>query len=148
MKNFLLRAFDYDAELNKEFCTTVLAHPPQEPRVHELLAHIYGAQETWLARIQNRESSVAIWPNIALDDLKQNFIANGLKWKEYLKAQKDFDQFISYQNSKGQPFHTRLDDILFHVINHGTHHRGQIASFLRSENISPPVNDYISYIRS
>jgi uncharacterized damage-inducible protein DinB len=36
---------------------------------------------------------------------------------------------------------------LLHVVNHGTHHRGQVAGFLRSMGRKPPVLDLIAYYR-
>lgn len=41
-----------------------------------------------------------------------------------------------------------IQQILFHIANHFTHHRGQIISDLRQNGIEPRISDYIFYKRS
>jgi uncharacterized damage-inducible protein DinB len=59
----------------------------------------------------------------------------------------DLESVITYLTSKGQPFSNSVRDILFHVANHTTHHRGQIVSDFRQAGIPPLVTDYIFYRR-
>jgi len=37
---------------------------------------------------------------------------------------------------------------VLHVVNHGTHHRGQAAGFLRAMGYVPPPLDLIAYYRT
>jgi uncharacterized damage-inducible protein DinB len=37
--------------------------------------------------------------------------------------------------------------LVFHVVNHATHHRGQVAGFLRTMGRVPPPLDLIAYYR-
>jgi len=60
----------------------------------------------------------------------------------------DLNTPIEYTNSKGDTFSNNIRDIYFHVINHSTHHRGQIASEFRQYGINPLVSDYIFYKRT
>jgi len=55
---------------------------------------------------------------------------------------------ISYRDMKGHPWVSPVWQIVLHVVNHGTHHRGQVAGFLRSMGKTPPVLDLIAYYRS
>lgn len=57
------------------------------------------------------------------------------------------DDLIFYKNSKGNQFNNSIQQILFHVVNHFTHHRGQIISDLRQNGIDPIITDYIFYKR-
>jgi uncharacterized damage-inducible protein DinB len=38
--------------------------------------------------------------------------------------------------------------IVLHVVNHGTHHRGQASGFLRAMGHVPPPLDLIAYYRT
>ena len=49
---------------------------------------------------------------------------------------------------KGDPFETPLWQIVLHVVNHATLHRGQVMAMLRQLGIPPPPTDLISYYRS
>ena len=74
--------------------------------------------------------------------------ANHQRWMELLETeQDDLDQLITYQNSKGVEYETKLSDIMHHIIIHGQHHRSQIAMLLRMSDIPPPGTDFIFYTR-
>jgi uncharacterized damage-inducible protein DinB len=44
-------------------------------------------------------------------------------------------------------FSNDIKSIIFHVINHSTYHRGQIASEFKQNGLDPMVTDYILYKR-
>ncbi len=62
----------------------------------------------------------------------------------------DFDSLNTqpnYKNLKGSLFETLLSDILAHMVNHGSYHRGQIASLIKKSGGEPAGTDYIGYVR-
>ncbi len=55
---------------------------------------------------------------------------------------------FDYENSKGEQFKQPIFQMLLHVFNHGTYHRGQLVTMLRQlgvENI--PATDFIVWSR-
>jgi len=54
---------------------------------------------------------------------------------------------VHYENLKGEEFWTPLRDILFHVVTHGDHHRGQIAMLLRAAGRDPADTNFITFAR-
>ena len=48
---------------------------------------------------------------------------------------------------KGNLFENKIDDILFHIINHSTYHRGQIMMLFRESGLEPIFSDYIFHKR-
>jgi uncharacterized damage-inducible protein DinB len=69
------------------------------------------------------------------------------QWKQWLTALTDTNTVISYRDMKGNPYQSPVWQIILHLVNHGTHHRGQAAGFLRSMGHAPPVLDLIAYYR-
>jgi uncharacterized damage-inducible protein DinB len=59
----------------------------------------------------------------------------------------DLEKTITYTNSLGNTYTDKITDILAHVINHGTHHRGQISILMKEEGFILPGIDYITYLR-
>ena len=59
----------------------------------------------------------------------------------------DFEKRIDYENSEGRLFNNTVQDILFHIINHSTHHRGQISTDFRQNGLEPLQLDYVFYKR-
>lgn len=60
----------------------------------------------------------------------------------------NFPRLIRYRNSNGEQFDNSIADILTHVINHSSYHRGQIFKMLRQKGEEPINTDYITYARS
>jgi uncharacterized damage-inducible protein DinB len=59
----------------------------------------------------------------------------------------DFDTNIMYTTFKGNAMENTVGDILFHLINHSTYHRGQITVEFRNSGLEPLVGDYVFYKR-
>jgi len=55
-------------------------------------------------------------------------------------------QPLSYVNFKGETFKYPLGETLVHVANHGTYHRGQVATLLRQLGRTPASTDYLRYL--
>ncbi|MEJ7677740.1 MAG: DinB family protein [Segetibacter sp.] len=115
-------------------------------KVWSLLNHILNAHHIWNNRITNKEKEFAVW------EIHKPYECEEIERKNYkasLKIIDDYklDQLIDYTNTKGQAFNNSVRDILFHVVNHSTYHRAQIASAYRQNGIEPLVSDYIFYKR-
>jgi uncharacterized damage-inducible protein DinB len=54
---------------------------------------------------------------------------------------------ITYRAMNGSPYANPLGELLRHVVNHGTYHRGQVATLLRQLGVKPPQTDLILYYR-
>jgi uncharacterized damage-inducible protein DinB len=48
---------------------------------------------------------------------------------------------------RGNPWRQPLGQLVLHVVNHGTHHRGQVSAFLRMMGHVPPKLDLVTYYR-
>ena len=52
---------------------------------------------------------------------------------------------ISYTNTQGQEFAYPLWQMMVHVVNHGTHHRSELAEMLTRVGHAPPAMDLLVY---
>lgn len=130
-----LKLFEYIDGLNLE----------EDHRITILAHHIINAQEIWINRILGHSISLDVWAirqDLSLKELELNCqpLYDGLN--SYSP-----DTEVTYINSSQQKFTNIVSDILFHVINHGTNHRGQINTLLRQHYFEPVIVDYIFYIR-
>jgi len=71
------------------------------------------------------------------------------RWKRWgsLLTEESIHRNISYLSLKGGAFVTPTWQIVLHVVNHGTHHGGQISGFLRAMGHAPPSLDLILFYR-
>jgi uncharacterized damage-inducible protein DinB len=113
------------------------------------LAHILGADETWLARLEGRVPRLAVWPEVSVASLRNLAGDVQLGYTRYLDAltEPDLHRMVSYTNSAGILFETSVRDILHQVFLHAQYHRGKVNLLLRQAGLTPAPVDYIAYIR-
>ena len=54
---------------------------------------------------------------------------------------------LTYQDMRGNTWSQPVWKLVFHVVNHATHHRGQAAGFLRTMGRTPPALDLVAFYR-
>jgi uncharacterized damage-inducible protein DinB len=59
----------------------------------------------------------------------------------------DFLLSLRYRNMSGDEFEDPIGEILTHVFNHQTHHRGQAHDLLSQTEVPPPSIDLIYFMR-
>jgi uncharacterized damage-inducible protein DinB len=115
------------------------------------LVHVFAADRVWLGRIHGNPPARFLDPerDMHVTVLQTDWPALLAKWKEWAAALTDESSRakISYKDLKGNPYSTPAWQIILHVVNHGTHHRGQVSGFLRSLGHTPPPLDLIAYYR-
>lgn len=143
------RLFRYDRRANQDALENLrqTEHPPATAM--GLLAHIIGAEWLWLDRLHSRPASIAVWPSLSVGECENHLRRLAVAWDEYLATLVDDQRTkdITYVNSKGESWHSSVEDILMHVIMHGSYHRGQIATRVRDVGRTPAYTDYIHVAR-
>jgi uncharacterized damage-inducible protein DinB len=133
-----------EEELNRDFKTS-------DKCVVSTLAHAFAADRIWLQRIHGNVQNTFIDDNDRrLGTLKTEWPALQQRWKDWAGPLSDQDvvKKISYKDLKGNPYESPLWQILLHVVNHATHHRGQVSGFLRAMGHTPPPLDLIAFYRT
>jgi uncharacterized damage-inducible protein DinB len=121
-----------------------------DPEALAVFAHVLGAELVWLDRVEGRERSVAVWPEVAsAADCASLAARSRERFGAYIGAltETELDRGVVYANSAGQEFTTAVADILLQLATHGSYHRGQVARMLRLGGETPPGTDYISWVR-
>jgi uncharacterized damage-inducible protein DinB len=145
----LRRQFAYDAWANREVLAALRNCPASAVRGRQLLAHILSAELLWLERLQQQPQSQPVWPELSFEQCEEwNGNLAGL-WREYLATLEldGLSQAVSYQNSKGEPWTSAVEDVVAHVLLHSAYHRGQIASWMRANGDTPAYTDFIHAVR-
>lgn len=128
----------------------VAARAAQTPIAIRELAHVRGAQEIWLSRIEQRAPSFGVWPEMSIEQLADAGAAVDAAWRARFST---FDEDalarpISYRSIAGDPFTTPLGEILTHLFLHGHYHRGKANAALSAAGVTPVSVDYILWQRA
>jgi uncharacterized damage-inducible protein DinB len=150
------RLFAYDAWANREALASLAAAGEAEsagtalpPRALAWLAHVAAAERLWLHRLRRDPTPVVVWPDLNLDECAAAIEECACLVQSYLDglAPADLDAPVDYVNSQGEPWTSRVEDVLQHVVMHSTYHRGQIAAALRQAGATPATTDFIHAAR-
>jgi len=147
--DYFRRLFRYDRWANHEVLVALQAAGRQPADSVRWLAHLAGAGHTWLSRVKQEESPLAIWPELTVDQCEGYLTQLGEGWLAYLETigPKELGRDVVYKNSRGEEFSTVLSDLFTQVLTHGAYHRGQIAANMRMNGETPAASDYIIAVR-
>lgn len=118
--------------------------------MRDTLTHIMFVEWLWLERWNGRSPAgppPGDFPHLASIRAHWQKIENDLlKFVRALSAE-DLEHVINYRNTKGNLFSDRMWQMLQHLVNHGTYHRGQITTLLRQLGATPVATDLIAFYR-
>ncbi len=120
------------------------------PRPLLLFSHLLRAERVWLGRMQRTEdAALPLWETDTLVVCRARVEANTALFEGVISSLTPVGSLrrVGYTNSQGTPYRTAVCDILSHVFNHSTHHRGQIVLLVREAGQVPAPLDLIAYLR-
>jgi len=151
--------FDYSAWASEKLVEAAGVLAPEEltrdfrtadRSVLDTLVHIFAADRLWLSRlsgsphpgfITGRDRSLEVvrteWPELHRG------------WQDWASTQTidSISAPLTYTDMKGREWTQPIWQLAMHVVNHATHHRGQVSGFLRSMGHTPPGIDLAYYYR-
>ncbi len=148
MKNLFNELLDYNFYCNKKLIDQFQTIETMVTvKNSSLFSHILNAHHIWNARLTGTAEKYQVSQVHKITDFTDIHYDNQRTSFEIITNMDDFDKRIDYENNEGRQFANTAKDILFHIINHSTYHRGQIATESRNNNIEPLALDYIIYKR-
>lgn len=122
------------------------------PTINKTLAHIWVAELIWMCRIQNKpyENFLTVCEGKDTKFIVDKLLESSNHFITYIEELNDEDiaKGINYKLLAGTEGHATIAQILQHVVNHGTYHRGQLVTMGRELKITdPPATDYMGYCR-
>lgn len=147
MQDYFFDLFEYNHHYNQKLWELFHHHLDQvSDKPLRLFNHTMNAHHIWNSRISLVTPRFGVWEMHDFHELKNIDDVNFQQSKTMLKSV-DLDKVIEYRTSTGDKFRNQVLHICFHIINHSTYHRGQIASEFRNQGLDPLVSDYIFYKR-
>ena len=146
MKDFFLELFLYNHLVNDKIIEVMLSADKVPLRATQLTSHILLVHESWNNRMLGKVGLNEFWKEIPLNEM-HSINLSLLEATKNIISNNDLNDIVSYKNTKGIEFTNTFKDVLFHVVNHNTYHKGQINVHFRNAGIEPVIADYIFYKR-
>ena len=120
--------------------------------MRDTIAHICDAERIWIGRLKNEKpqgfQNPERLPNVAATRKEWTNLEREMHAQLKRLGPEDAERAIEYHDLRGNAQSDPLWQMLQHVVNHGTYHRGQITTMLRLLGAAPPKSmDLIAFYR-
>ena len=148
MKEFFIKWYHYNAWANRRVITCLEQQNVLDEKILSVFGHLMAANFIWLNRIKDLpKSKYELWGKYNLEELRNMVEEAGQLWESFINENENFDRLMKYHNYVGDYFENNVQQIMIHLVNHGTYHRGQVAMLLRQKGFDPVNTDFITYDR-
>ncbi|MEM9166549.1 MAG: DinB family protein [Planctomycetota bacterium] len=126
---------------------------PEISRALAIAAHAQGAKLEWLWRLTSHASPACAKPEriffdaVTLGEVEAMTAEADTAWAGYGDelTEAELARVAEFSSTAGRPYRATVADIITHVVNHASYHRGQVAMLIRQAGGTPAVSDFIFY---
>lgn len=161
MKEVLTQLAAYTIWANQQIIDTINQLPEEKQKqqvpssftsLYTTLLHMYDAESIWWQRMKLQERILRPSDDFSGDmkELTSNLLHQNKQWYEWIvnATEHQLQHVFHYQNTKREQFKQPIYQMLTHVFNHGTYHRGQLVNMLRQLEVDKiPGTDFIAWSR-
>lgn len=164
MENNARQLYDYHVWANHKFFERLKELPDEIYKqeiqsvfstIADTLAHIFVADTIYLSVIRGDDMEDT---QVAITQAEQKVKDAGLKemevyfhdlteqYQTFMDQEEDLGRAITVEHPQSGKLDTSLCEMIQHVVNHGTYHRGNITAMIRQQGLTSVMNDYIVYL--
>jgi uncharacterized damage-inducible protein DinB len=129
---------------NSRWVEVVYAQATEDAKPRELLAHIMLSERVWFERIAGQQVTTTTFSALTRDELLRGFEENVATYRQLIGSR--LHDVIHFRRGTGEEYHATVADIIYHLITHGYHHRGQLAAHYSRAGVPYPSVDHIDYL--
>lgn len=161
MKDTLQEFGSYNLWANESITSAILGmdehlhqqHSPSSfPNLYATILHMWDAETAWWQRMHRHEKILVPSQNFNpnMKEAVNGLLSQSTLWSNFAKevTEQELKNKLEYRNNRGEQFSQALHEVMLHVFNHGTYHRGQLVTMMRAlghEEI--PQTDFIVWAR-
>ena len=129
---------------NRKWVEFVYSRTDAETRPKELLCHLMCAERVWFERIYGELKTQATFFVMDKEELLKAFNENEQTFQVLISTK--LGKVIQFKRFTGEEYHSKVIDIIYHLLTHGYHHRGQLAAYYARKGSKYPNTDHINYL--
>jgi len=123
------------------------------PSLYQTILHMWDAESIWWQRFRLAEHITRPSEHFKgnIEALISSVNAQSQQWKAWIDEARliQLEHVFAYQNMKKEQFKQPLYQVLLHIFNHGTYHRGQLVTLLHQVGADKiPSTDFVEFTRT
>jgi uncharacterized damage-inducible protein DinB len=148
MKKQIATLFEYEKWANAKILDALAQMKETDEKSLDIMAHVLLVQMVWYSRLAG-VTEPSTWAKKTLDQCKELYAVNNKVLAPFIALLTDdsLKRDVDYKNTKGNKYTNTVNQILTHLFNHSTYHRGQIVQRLKGKIPQMPVTDFIAFMR-
>jgi uncharacterized damage-inducible protein DinB len=140
----LLRLVEQSVWANRQWIEFVYSQVDPEIRPQELLCHLMVSDRIWFERIAGGQKTQVTFPVLDKEELLRGLEENRQTFQRLIATR--MDDVIHFRRASGEEYHARVVDIIYQLLTHGYHHRGQLAAHYARKAVTYPNTDHINFL--
>lgn len=161
MKDTLSQLAAYNIWANQKLLDIILALPGEKQNqevpssfknLYTTLLHMFHAESIWWQRMKLQERINLPMENFkgSIRELADELLLQNRQWQHWINTATEpmLEHVFQYYTAKKEMYKQPVCQMILHVFNHGTYHRGQLVNMLRQLGIEKiPQTDFIVWSR-
>jgi uncharacterized damage-inducible protein DinB len=162
MKELLRQYAAYNIWANQKLTELILSLTEEQQHkeiassfngLHKTILHLWDAESIWWQRMKLHERIIRPSENFngSTKDIVNGLLNQSRQWEEWVNSASDLSisHVFQYQTTKKEQFKLPIYQMLLHLFNHGTYHRGQLVTILHQLGVEKinPQTDFIVWSR-
>jgi len=158
LKDYLASLYEYNFWANHRYFTVAQGLTDEQLHrmqghswgdVHAMFVHLVSSEWLWLERWHGTSHRSHLdkseFPTLA--SIKVRWDRQEAELRSFIESQSEgsLQSEIAYSNLSGESFRVPLWQMLMHLANHETHHRGELAAMFALMNVPHPEEEVIQY---
>ncbi len=158
LKEYLQHLYDYTYWANRRYFAVAEGLSEEQlfrkqghswDSVHGVLLHMLSSEWVWLQRWHGMSPKGHLsrqdFPTLA--SIQERWRTIEAEMRAFLESQSEesLEAVLSYTSFSGETFRAPLWQMLMHVPNHETHHRGELAVMFALMDVPHPEEEVIQY---
>jgi len=157
LKEYLIMLYDYNYWANHRYLAVAETLTEEQlfrkqghswDSVQAVLVHMLSSERMWSQRWRGEQGTFLDLKDFpAIASVRGYWIDVEKNMRAFIAEQTERSllQEVTYTNPKGETFTLPLWQMMAHVPNHNTHHRGELAAMFTLMNIPHPEDEVVQY---
>lgn len=161
MKDTLSQLAAYNIWANQKLLDIILTLPEEKQQqelpssfknLYTTILHMLHAESVWWQRMKLQERINLPMETFkgSMQELSNELIQQNRQWQQWVNTATEpmLEHVFQYYTAKKEMYKQPVCQMILHVFNHGTYHRGQLVNMLRQLGIEKiPQTDFIIWSR-